>query len=543
MKKTEQNSLTYYLGGSAPFHLEMTYEGGKSVDSDPLSRVIRGRIVTDAGTKVKDVLLLVQRDEYGFTDDGLCPITNVDVERAWQQAFSSYLKDGKEDSLLFSKQMDTAGNLARMDSLFFCEKTGLFFSPPCPTCGLPLTQCEDDEILALAGLRSYTGSLRRYLHCGTCSGQEKRQFYVYEKDHLDPADVEDRFGLIKRLASLAYSCNENVDFLCSACRFRDECYGTEQKALSSVVPFAFYPFYMLIVSGLSLNIWNRDQREEKEDLLVAREHALRLGWSLIKAAGTGQNEQWSKTGLPEKLEMLRDGVSEAVSPEDTSEPPEDLAANHEPAQYVAPGNVTTNDDLRRVLEEIGKDWRNRPEEAMPKPTDTQPNDDMEESVETVFLSIADLGDVSSTYTPKKEDEGSEMVIQPSKTESPDHTDKTAILSSPSAEEEIDLERTVLLNVNQATAPQTPPPAPTEPVQESKTPSTTPQADVEETVFISADYGATGIDTGAAETDVGSQSRAGGEEAPKQPAKKVEDDLLEATVILKIDDTSKGKGRR
>jgi hypothetical protein len=556
MKKAEQNSLTYYLEpGSGPFHLEVIYEGGKDVEgdppsflilsaSDPLSRVIKGRVVTDAGAQVKDVLLLMQRDEYGFTDDQFCPITNPDVERAWQQTFLAYLKDGKEDFLLLSRQMTTAGALARMTSLFFCNKTGLFFSPPCPTCGLPLEQCEDDELLVLAGLRPYAASLRRYLYCETCSSQGKFRFYAYETDGLNPAGVENRFDLIKRFVSLACSFDENGDFLCRSCELRDECYGPEQKALSRVVPFGFYPFYMLIVSGPSLNIWNREEREGKEDLLAAREHALRLGWSLITSLGAGQNEPLATAAVPERLAALRDGLEETALSTDLCAPPQDsVTVSDEAIQDAISEKPVANDDIRRLLSEIGRDWRNRPEETMPRPADNQWDDDMEESVETVFLTIGDLEQGASPYTHIKEDEALETVMQsPVRAERLDDMDKTVILSVAPAEKEIDIEKTMILSAAQGVEAAPSSTAAPEPGARKEMARKDLQGDVEETVILSADY-LSGSASGAAGTGMGPEAGNIQGEPPKQPAKKSEDDLIEATVILKLDDRPKTKGNR
>lgn len=555
MKKTEHNSLAYYLErGLGPFHLEVTYEDNSGIeghpfsflvlsDADPLSRTIKGRIVTDAGATVKEVLLLVQRDEYPIADDPLCSIANPDVERAWQEAFSSYLREGKGDSLFLSGQIDQSGNLVPMAPLFFCNRTNSFFPPFCPACSLPLEQCEDDELLALAGLRPYSGSLRRYLHCPACSGRGKLRFYAYKTDSLDPPDVEDRFGLIRRLGFLVFSSHETEGFPCRACQFRDECYGIEQKAGLSVIPFAFYPFHMLIVSSFSLNVWNREQREEKEDRLAAREQGLRLGWSLITAVAAAQNDRLAKTGIPERLELLRDGVREEVSTEGLGPVQQDSAPREEEVGDVPLEEALTNDDIRALLSEIARDWRNRAAGPIPKPADTQLEDDSEESVETVFLTIADLEESSITFVPKEGNEVRETATTPPAGRGlSDDMEKTVILSPSLAEKEIDLEKTVILGANQTAPATTPQAVPGAPFENEIHPGGQ-QADVEETVIISPGYRTTGSRTGAGETGVRQEAGVQEEGEPKPKAPKSDMDDLEATVILKVDDRPKTRGGR
>lgn len=562
--KTEQISLLYYLKrDSGPFHLEVTREGSQSVkdnvppfpslfDNDPLSRVIKGRIATDAGITVKDVLLLVQRDEYLFSDDSLCIIANPDVERAWQQAFVSYLKDGKSNLLLLSKQMSVTGELARMDPLFFCKRTTVFFSPPCPTCGLPLGQCEDDALLTLAGLKPYTQSLKRYLYCDKCSGPGAFQFYAYETDNQEPAVVENRFGLIERLNSLARSPGETSGLPCRTCRFKDECYGPEQKAPFSMVPFAFYPFYMLIVSPPSLTMWNVAQREEKENIITDREHALRLGWSLVASVGKGQNEQLSTTGVPQKLEMLREGVKEGlVLPDSNAVSMDSIAPHYEIAKDETPEKAPANDEICRLLGEIRRDWSDRLSETPSRPLAEPPVDedtDMEESVETVFLTLADLEKFSTPYTAKTEDTGLETVMQsPARPEPPEDTDKTVILSAApveniSAEKQIDMEKTVILNIGETVeaAPVSTAPAAQE---ENEALRKDHHTEIEETVIISADYHPPGSDAGAIAAATAPGAGTIQADTTKKSQIKDKDDLIEATVILNVSDRSKIKGNR
>jgi hypothetical protein len=557
MKKTDHASLLHFLKPqSGPFYLDVTLGGSRTdgdrsspfappMEGDPLSRVIQGRIMTDGGTILKDVLLLLQRDEYGLVDDSLSPLTNLDVERAFQQAFSTYLRESKGSLLLFSGLVNQTGGLVAMDPLFFCNRTGLFFPPPCPVCGLPLEQCEDDGLLTIIGLKPYTRSLKRYLFCEACSHQDRLRFYAYETGASEPRGVENRFALIKRFGSLLNFTEEVAGFPCKACEFADECYGTDEKVLSSVVPFAFYPFYMLILSPPNLSAWAGERKAEKEDLLAAREEALRLGWSLLTSVGTAQkNEPPPLEANVQKMEMLRDGTKECATVTDTSaiSAPSVTEGNKGPAEEISVRSAT-NDEVVRLLSEIREAWQNRPSKTPSEPLPEVSEDDMEESVETVFLSLSDLEEIGSPSVPEKEDRALETILQSSaRTGPPEDTEKTVILSAPPAQKEIDFEKTVILNVGQPAEPAQPS-APAAPVAENKVPVAPQQVEMEETVIISAHYGvrnpSPGITGGAAPA-----TKPVPEEQPKKPpVAEDEGDLLEATVILKIDDRPKTKGNR
>jgi hypothetical protein len=223
-------------------------------DSDPLTRLIEARIRTDAGSEIERVFLLVQRDRYLLAEDELWPVGNRDIEDAWQKAFSFYSTENQDNSFIaLAGQLDDQGRPVQLSSLFYCKTRQLFFHPPCPRCGLPLQQCEDEDLLSKAGLQSYSGSLKRYLYCRSCASTGRLDFYVYEAEPSGPQTVRDRTSLIKKF-KLLIEGNKNVEqFPCIGCPDYKDCYGAEQRVLSRIVPFSFYPFYMFIFKALSLN--------------------------------------------------------------------------------------------------------------------------------------------------------------------------------------------------------------------------------------------------------------------------------------------------
>ena len=60
--------------------------------SDPFSRLIPAQFVTDAGSAIRNVFLLVQKDEYPLSEDALWPLTNHEIDKCWQAAFSFFPK-------------------------------------------------------------------------------------------------------------------------------------------------------------------------------------------------------------------------------------------------------------------------------------------------------------------------------------------------------------------------------------------------------------------------------------------------------------------
>lgn len=222
-------------------------------DSTPVTRMVEASLVTDAGSVLKKVFCLLLRDRYLFEKDELQPVTNIDIDTAWQQAFSIHQSEADDSSkTILSCQIDAKGGLNLLSSLFYCRTKQFFFHPPCPKCGLPLQLCKDDNLLILSGLQPFSTSLKRYLYCNVCSSQGVPEFYVNELDHTDPPTLKDRWSLIKEFG-LVHESRDPVDiFPCPQCTEHDICYGPGCEAHSRVVPFSFYPFYLLLFESPSL---------------------------------------------------------------------------------------------------------------------------------------------------------------------------------------------------------------------------------------------------------------------------------------------------
>ncbi len=220
-------------------------------DSDPLTRMVEAQFITDAGAIIENVFLLIQRDRYLLAKDELWPVSNRDIEDAWQKAFSFYASDSSFIPL--ASQLDESGNLTPLSPLFFCKRRERFFHPPCPKCGEPLEQCRDDDMLSASGLLASSVSLRRYLYCRPCATTGKLDFYAYETAPTDPPALRDRGALIRKFKLLVEGSRESAGLPCIGCPDIKECYGTDQRAASRIVPFSFYPFRMFIFKAMSLN--------------------------------------------------------------------------------------------------------------------------------------------------------------------------------------------------------------------------------------------------------------------------------------------------
>jgi hypothetical protein len=259
--------LSYLDAQRGNFHLKFTLTSDDSTtlekapfpfltltDTDPLTRLIEARLRTDAGSDIDRVFLLVQRDRYLLAKDELRPVNNREVEEAWQEAFSFYASEQKDPSFIcLANQLDESGKLTQCSPLFFCKTKQLYFHPPCPKCGLPLQQCEDDDLLGRSGLLPYSGSLKRYLYCRSCTSSGTFDFYVYEREPSDPPALRDCRALIREFKLLIEHSNIADRFPCIECPNHKECYGPDQHVTSRIAPLSFYPFYMFIFKAMSLH--------------------------------------------------------------------------------------------------------------------------------------------------------------------------------------------------------------------------------------------------------------------------------------------------
>ncbi|MEW6381888.1 MAG: hypothetical protein AB1611_20115 [bacterium] len=226
-------------------------------DEAPFTRLVDARLVTDAGSEIRRVFLLVQKDSYPLTADALRSLNNRGIDDAWQRAFAGAGRgENNSSSVILLNQIDNQEGKKRLvpfQPLFFCKKQKLFFDPPCPECGLPLRQCQDDDLLIRSGLQPYSTSLRRHLYCPACAASpEGAEFYTLALESMDPPGLLDRRDLIRNFGRLLEGRGNAGPLPCGDCAEKQECYGRSNRCLSRIASFAFYPFFMVIFEAMSL---------------------------------------------------------------------------------------------------------------------------------------------------------------------------------------------------------------------------------------------------------------------------------------------------
>ena len=231
-------------------------------DSSPLTRLLRADILTDAGSLVQPVFLLIQKDIYRYPPSELWPLTNPDIEDSWQQAHClfSHQECGRtpagpiqDEVIRLGGPMPSRGGSNAFQSLFFCNHQCVFFHPPCPGCGQNLFLCKDDPLLLSQGLSAYSSSLQRYLYCPSCPpATEGNGFYASSPGISDPGGVRDCSGLIASWRFLLAGGLAPAAFPCLNCPERDKCHGPENLAATRMIPFGFYPFHMLVLKAMTI---------------------------------------------------------------------------------------------------------------------------------------------------------------------------------------------------------------------------------------------------------------------------------------------------
>ncbi|MBC2713134.1 MAG: hypothetical protein HGJ94_19725 [Desulfosarcina sp.] len=220
---------------------------GTAFRTSPFSKTMHARIKTDGDDVIQPVYLVLQRDHYD-TPSSLLPVDNIDVETAWQNAFAFHQRTGHSKAPIFFKhQVNTKGELKPFQPLFYCHETRRWFHPVCPQCGLALTLCRDDALLEKRGLPAYSGSLERFLYCGSCvTLSDASPFYSREKATGMPDVVHDAGTLFAQWEQLLASLPDDNDLPCRGCSDIDACYGPESLVSKRIVPFSFFPFYMMM---------------------------------------------------------------------------------------------------------------------------------------------------------------------------------------------------------------------------------------------------------------------------------------------------------
>jgi len=263
-------SLIHYLESKdAEFHLKFSLNTLNSSVSnethspflvtgefDPIASIFEASVVSDAGSEIKNVFLLTQKDDYHLPKDEVWPANNRDVDKAWQNLFSFLTTSREHPSIVILKdQIDTDGKLLPWQSLFYCIHRQIFFQPSCPQCGFSIQICYDEDLLSGMDLQPYSTSLKRYLFCPHClTNKGESDFYKYSFDDSDPEIVKDHKDLIRGFGQLARIETEHASIPCIGCSYFQECYETQHLSTTRIVPVCFYPFFMMVLDAPSVHV-------------------------------------------------------------------------------------------------------------------------------------------------------------------------------------------------------------------------------------------------------------------------------------------------
>lgn len=228
-------------------------------ESNPFSKIIQAEIISDAAGLIEPAFLLTQKDIYTLPDE-MMPLTNLEVEKNWQQAFLYYSRNRLSNPpLIINEQINKNGELIAFQPLWYCRHKRSYFQPLCPDCGEPFELCYDDDVLIKNGLMPFSDSIQRYLYCSHCieSTDKNSVFYVPELDpKLDkhaPAYLKSRDDLICEIGKLKGKEHLSNDLPCVACDNHQECFGEKRMAVLRIAVFSFYPFYMMIFKASCTN--------------------------------------------------------------------------------------------------------------------------------------------------------------------------------------------------------------------------------------------------------------------------------------------------
>jgi len=225
----------------------------------PYSTMRGGQIVLDNQGVMADIMVLCQADIYLKNASELNPISNLDVESAWQKAWGKIQKApggirAPDGATVLPSQLDDHGALIPLKPLFYCRHVDRYGHPLCPFCGGDLVLCRDDDDLQKAGLPAYSSSLQRFLYCPDChQASQEAPFYQHSLTAETPTRVQGCQALIEDFSRLLAKA-ELVNYLpCIGCAEAANCYGTETLALKRMAAVQFYPFHMLLQNAPTLN--------------------------------------------------------------------------------------------------------------------------------------------------------------------------------------------------------------------------------------------------------------------------------------------------
>lgn len=218
---------------------------------DPFARILNALLESDAGSRIADLSIWLQRDDAHPEENKLPKATNTVIEDLWCQAYAQLSKNKHTNDCLIhlGEQLSDSGRLLPFQPLLVCQHRQLFFSPPCPLCGGLLDLCRDDQLLTKAGLKAYSQSLTRYLFCPTCYQLAGETDFYIRQNSGDNTNVKTAADLITSLHPLISAKRPSPEFPCRTCSKAPQCHANGGPVTRRLTPFAFYPFHMIAFMG------------------------------------------------------------------------------------------------------------------------------------------------------------------------------------------------------------------------------------------------------------------------------------------------------
>jgi hypothetical protein len=255
-------------------------------DGGRTSRILLGRVALGPAT-LRLLALKVQRD---VPPEG---VTNPEAEAAGRRELAALRATDAPEVV---RLLDAGPEFDRNRPVTLCKTTRRTFHPLCPNCVGPLQDCRDDALLSEAGLKTYTESGVRYLHCPACAARREGgpvTFYTESpgggetdgKAAVRPRNELYRDGGAILRASVSAETRERLEaeFPCYTCEHREECYsegsdpGRPILAESRLVPVAFHEFHAIPMELLPLRFDEAADLAGGADWSAVRRRALETG--------------------------------------------------------------------------------------------------------------------------------------------------------------------------------------------------------------------------------------------------------------------------
>lgn len=225
------------------------------VKSGPFSKIIKGRVVSDAQSTVLDVFCLVQNDQYQEDGNALLPLDNPTVDAGWERAIIALKeKTGNDKMITLKGQWGQDDTPVPFNPLLYCREKNRWLPLLCPKCQSELALLKDDALLQQMALPAYTLSTSRFLYCPSCHlNKGSSDLFAPSISPLTPRVVKGINTIIKGMGLALDAGVLPKSVACRGCDALSSCYGDENKiARERIGIFSFFPFHFMMFEAPDL---------------------------------------------------------------------------------------------------------------------------------------------------------------------------------------------------------------------------------------------------------------------------------------------------